>query len=195
MNLADRYVTPWSRPVLLLVGGLSGTGKTTLATELAERLGCQLLRTDVIRQELFPSSGEPAAFNSGNYTPEMRSRVYDETLGRSKALVADGVSVVLDGTFSMAEPAIAAHRLAQDSNANFLAIQCHCRPEVARQRIANRQSAGSDASEALPEFHRRQRMVWEPWRSAMPQTQIDTESTLAAQTEAVAAELRRRNRR
>jgi aminoglycoside phosphotransferase family enzyme/predicted kinase len=195
LNLADSYLQPWSRPILLAVGGLSGTGKTTLAAQLTERLGGELLRTDVIRRELLPGARDPVAFNSGNYTAELRRRVYLEMLRRAEALTADGVSVALDGTFSSAEAIVAAKQVADESNAIFLAIECHCRPEVARQRMARRQSAGSDASEARPEFHERQHMAWESWPDWMPQIQIDTESTLAAQTQAVVAELRRRNRR
>ena len=53
LTLADRYATPWIRPLVIAVGGLAGTGKTTLATAIADALGAELLRTDVIRQELF----------------------------------------------------------------------------------------------------------------------------------------------
>jgi uncharacterized protein len=181
LTLADSYLEPWNRRILLLVGGLSGTGKTTLAARLAELLGCELLRTDVIRQELLPGEREPAAFETGNYTLEMRRHVYDEMLRRAQMLLADSVSVVLDGTFSMAEAIVAAKRLADESNAILLAIECHCRPEVARQRIAHRQNAGSDASEARPEFHKRQQAFREQWPADIPQIQIDTEIGLADQ--------------
>jgi len=192
LNLADSYLRPWSRPILLIVGGLSGTGKSTLASELAELLGCELLRTDVIRQQLLPDDREPAAFNSGNYTAEMRRRVYDELLRRAQALLADGVSIVLDGTFSMAETIFAAKRLADESKAIFLAIECHCRPKIARQRIARRQTAGSDASEARPEFHERQQTLREQWPADLPQIQIDTEIKLADQAAQAIAETRLR---
>jgi len=192
LSLADSYPRPWSRPIVLIVGGLSGTGKSTLAGELAELLGCELLRTDVIRRELLPGDREPAAFNSGHYTTEMRGRVYDEMLRRAKALVADGVSVVLDGTFSIAEAILAAKRLADESNAIFLAIECHCRPGVARQRIAHRQSAGSDASEARPDFHERQQAVRKQWPADIPQIRIDTEIPFAEQANQAIADLRRR---
>jgi len=192
LNLADSYLKPRNRPVLLLVGGLSGTGKTTLATDLAELLGCELLRTDIIRQELFPTLGPPASFGSGNYTVEMRSRVYDEMLRRARALQVDGVSTVLDGTFSMAQPVEAAQQLAAESKTTFLAIQCHCRPETARQRIAHRQTAGSDVSEARPEFHEQQHAVQQRWPSELPHIEIDTEKPLAQQTAQVVAKLRAR---
>jgi predicted kinase len=121
----------------------------------------------------------------------MRGRVYNEMLGRAQALLADGVSTVLDGTFSMARPVEAAQQLAAESNATFLAIRCHCRPDVARLRIAHRQTAGSDASEALPEFHERQQTVREAWPTQMPQVQIDTEIPRHEQTAQVIAQLRR----
>ena len=101
LDLADSYVRIWVRPFVLLVGGLSGTGKSTLASELANTLGCELLQTDVIRQDLFASSPGPAAFEGGIYTRDMRHRVYEEMLRRAESILCDGVSAVLDGTFSM----------------------------------------------------------------------------------------------
>jgi predicted kinase len=122
----------------------------------------------------------------------MRRRVYDELLRRAQALLADGVSIVLDGTFSMAETIFAAKRLADESKAIFLAIECHCRPKIARQRIARRQTAGSDASEARPEFHERQQTLREQWPADLPQIQIDTEIKLADQAAQAIAETRLR---
>lgn len=43
LEFANSYVQRWARPLVIVVGGLSGTGKSTLAAKLADSLGCELL--------------------------------------------------------------------------------------------------------------------------------------------------------
>src|SRR6185436_4356263 len=70
LELADSYVSTWLRPIVLVVGGLAGTGKTTLADALANALGAEILRTDVIRRNLFGASSHAAPPNAGIYRAE-----------------------------------------------------------------------------------------------------------------------------
>jgi hypothetical protein len=74
LTWADRYARPWMKPLVLVVGGLAGTGKSTLARALAEELGAELLRTDVVRQEMF--AAETVA--GGKYGDAARDQVYQE---------------------------------------------------------------------------------------------------------------------
>jgi uncharacterized protein len=189
LSLADRYTSLWIRPLVLAVGGLSGTGKTTLATALAEALGAELLRTDAIRRELFGTGSHAAEKDGGIYTQDARERVYDEMCERGAALHADRISVVLDGTFSTLEMLSHAQQVARDPRSLFLAIECACRPEVAHQRITGRLAEGRDASEARPEIHDLQRQRWEAWPADVPQVRIDTEQPLDKQVEQIIAAL------
>lgn len=75
--------------VLVVACGPPGVGKTTVA-EAAAHLDAELLRTDVVRKELFP---EPT------YTDEEIDRMYRELFARAGGLLETGRSVVLDGTF------------------------------------------------------------------------------------------------
>jgi predicted kinase len=188
LQFADRYASPWLHPLVLVVGGLSGTGKTTLARALAEALGAELLRTDVIRQELF-SAPAAAAIDDQVYSPVQRQRVYDELFRRAAALHADRISVVLDGTFSTAELVRRSQSLATDPASIFLAIECVCPPAIAHERISRRLAAGRDASAARPEIHDLQRQRWEPWPREIPQICVDTMSPLPVQLQLVIDEL------
>jgi aminoglycoside phosphotransferase family enzyme/predicted kinase len=191
LEWADRYAEPWLAPLVIAVGGLSGTGKTTLAAALAESLGAELLRTDVVRQELFGARPQQAPADSGVYSPGSRARVYDELFRRARELTADGVSVVLDGTFAEAEHLQQAAAIGQRSaRSRFLAVECVCPPEVARARIAQRLAAGQDASEAQPATHDLQRSRWQPWPAEISQVRIDTSQPLEDQTAAAIAFLR-----
>jgi uncharacterized protein len=191
LEWADRYAKPWVRPLILVVGGLPGTGKSTLAKGLANALGADLLRTDVIRQELYGTAGGGTAVNGDIYRPEARVRVYRELFRRAAALHAQQISVVLDGTFSSASLLREARGLVTDSRAIWLAVECCCPAEVAHERIHNRLKAGGDPSEARPEIHDLHVERWETWPRDLPQVSIDTTGPLEDQVAFVTATLRR----
>jgi aminoglycoside phosphotransferase family enzyme/predicted kinase len=188
LALADKYVAAWLRPLVMVVGGMSGTGKTTLASELAKSLGAELLRTDIIRKEFYGAENA-ARPNSGVYTEQARRRVYDEMLRRASAFHGDQISVVLDGTFSSTGLLRQAQSIASGSRSIFLAIECVCRTQVARERIEQRLIAGRDASDADSEVHEFQQQSWEAWPADVRSIRIDTELPLEAQVERVIAGL------
>jgi len=189
LEWADKYARPWARPLVVAVGGLPGTGKSTLAKAVANTLGAELLRTDGIRHELL-GSGERAAVDEGIYRPEARQRVYQELFRRAAELAREQIPVVLDGTFSRASQIGEARRLATDARTIWLAVECCCPAEVAQQRIKNRLATGGDPSEARPEIHDLERQRWEAWPVELPQLRIDTTSPLADQAALVTAQLR-----
>src|SRR5262249_20569256 len=91
--LALRQVEqPGRRPCLVLVGGLPGTGKSTLARGLAERAGFEVIRSDVVRKEL-------AGASEGIYTPEWAERTYAECLRRAEQVLFEGQRPLVDATF------------------------------------------------------------------------------------------------
>jgi aminoglycoside phosphotransferase family enzyme/predicted kinase len=188
LSIADQSRAAGEGPLLLAVGGLMGTGKSTLARALAESLGLERLATDDIRLELFGASNRPQGFEQGGYSPERRAQVYEEMLRRAEARLARGVSVALDATFSTAATREAVRKLAERRKARFLPIICQCPAEVARERIAARRAAGGDASEARPELLDAQRRAFEPPdAAALP---LDTTRDLSSQQEAVFRRLR-----
>lgn len=190
LELADRYASRWRRPLVIVVGGLSGTGKTTFAAALAETLGAELLRTDVIRRELFGDEARAAAQDAGVYRPQSRQQVYDEMFRRGRERNADGLSVILDGTFATVAGVEAARSVAAAPGSIFFAAECVCPPEVAQERIRRRSSEGRDASQAWAELHELQRREWQPWPADVPQCRVDTQQPIErqlAQTIAVLA--------
>jgi aminoglycoside phosphotransferase family enzyme/predicted kinase len=188
LALADKYVAAWLRPLVMVVGGLSGTGKTTLARALSKSLGAELLRTDVFRQEFYGAENA-AKPNTGAYTEQARRRVYEEMLRRASALLGNQISVVLDGTFSLTGVLQQAQSIASGSHSIFLAIECVCQTQVARERIKRRSAAGHDTSDADSDVHEFQRKSWQAWPADVRTIQIDTELPLDAQVERVIAEL------
>src|SRR5690606_19188507 len=89
--------------VLILVGGLPGTGKSTLAGRLADRLGAVLLRSDRLRKELSgiaPETPAAAPYGEGIYGAEWTERTYRELLARAERLLGHGESVVIDASWT-----------------------------------------------------------------------------------------------
>lgn len=85
-------------PILIIVVGLPGTGKTTFSRHLAERLSALHLNTDIIRD---------AVDMRGQYDAKAKKRIYDLMLLEARRGLLRGQRVILDGTFyeeSLREP-------------------------------------------------------------------------------------------
>lgn len=139
---------------LVLVGGLPGTGKTTLAKGLADRFGWALLRSDEVRKELAglsPHDPAGAAPFEGIYTPARTAEVYGELLRRAALALAAGDSVVLDATWLDPEHRAAARATARGGHAHLHELCCDLDLEEAGDRIRARAATGGDASDATPE--------------------------------------------
>lgn len=183
LALADRYARELGPPSLIVVCGLMGSGKTTLATALADVLGSDVLSTDTIRRELLGASPSPSAFNEGHYAQQLRQQVYDEMLRRAGTLLKQGVSLVLDGAFLTAAQRRAAVELAETCGAASLLVHCVCPAAVALERI-ERRSAGASLSEARPELYSSQQSALEPLNEGKV-IEVDTTSALGVQEAAV----------
>ncbi|GGX79664.1 hypothetical protein GCM10010510_25890 [Streptomyces anandii JCM 4720] len=133
---------------LVLVGGLPGSGKSTLSGALADRLGVSLLSSDRLRKELagIPAEQSAAArYGEGLYTPEWTARTYAALLERAAALLSRGESVVLDATWTSARQREAALRTAESTSADLVALHCRVPGAVSVARLAARGPGTSDA--------------------------------------------------
>jgi uncharacterized protein len=157
---------------LVLIGGLPGTGKSTLAGAIADSLAWTILSSDRIRKELAgigPDADGRTAFGTGIYTPAWTARTYAELLRRAAELLARGESVILDASWSSAELRSAAAGLARKQHAHLVELRCVASPELARKRLQARPPGPSDAG---PEIAAQLANAAAPWPSAIV---IDTE--------------------
>lgn len=141
--------TKTTDPRLVVLCGLPGVGKSTVAEFVAERLGAKRLRTDVVRKELY---------DDPQYTDEEIERVYRELFDRTESALEAGESVVLDGTFADRERRRAVREIAMGAGAEFRLLEVVCERPVAEARIADRGDGMSDADvevyrEFRDEFH------------------------------------------
>ncbi|GHH82835.1 hypothetical protein GCM10018793_43420 [Streptomyces sulfonofaciens] len=152
---------------LVLVGGLPGSGKTTVSGALADRLGATLLSTDRLRKELAgipPDRSARAAYGTGLYTAEARHRTYEELLAHAETLLARGESVVLDASWTSAAERAAAAGAAERTTSDLVALCCRAPRGVARTRLAHRPAGPSDADQATADAMA-ERM--DPWPGAV----------------------------
>jgi aminoglycoside phosphotransferase family enzyme/predicted kinase len=187
---ADNYSREMGSPFVVVVRGLTGTGKSTIARRLGDLFEVEVLETDAIRRELFGASVSPAGYEQGNYEPSKRAGVYIELLRRARLLLEERRSVVLDGTFVAAEYRMSAARLAAETGAALLIVDCRCPAAVARSRIAARLLEGGSRSESRPDVHGLQMKAEEPDPPGLPVCHVDTTASLPTITNLVLARLR-----
>ncbi|MDE2263442.1 MAG: AAA family ATPase [Gammaproteobacteria bacterium] len=139
------------KPRLLLMSGLSGSGKTWLARQLAERLSAVHIRSDLERKrragmrELARSHSRPG---QGLYSADATSAVYEELAREAQDVLCGGIPAIVDATFlERAQRALFAE-LAAKCHAPLQLIHCEAPEPVLRARITERRSAGRDPSEA-----------------------------------------------
>lgn len=139
------------RPLLLLMHGLSGSGKTWLARPLARRLSAVHLRSDVERKRL-AGLGELARSRSkvggGLYTSEASSAVYDDLARSAEDVLAGGYSSIVDATFLRRAERARFAALAQRLGTPMHLLCCATPAAVLRARLLARGRAETDPSEA-----------------------------------------------
>lgn len=151
-----------SSPASVAIAGLSGTGKTALARELAPMLpgpaGARVLSSDVLRKRaLGLDAGRRAHPNT--YAPARRSEVYRELMARAVTARKFGASIVLDATFQMADHRESLAATLPDAHQIWLDAPAGTRLE----RIATRRSDASDADAAVASVQQVPACLEEGW--------------------------------
>jgi len=177
-----------ARPLLVVVGGVPGTGKSTLskaiqdadvfAAALEGRPRFELLRSDVVRKELGgvePGARLASSLDSGIYTSEFTLRTYQEMAKRASDHLEMGQSVILDATFSDKRLREIARSIAKSTGAALVELRCDAPLAVCQARIEKRLGRGDDASEADLEVAQAIAGRFDEWPTAMS---IDTSGSI-----------------
>jgi hypothetical protein len=168
LEIAARHLEA-SRVVLALVGGLPGTGKSTLAGVIGRERGWVVLRSDEIRKDLagVPHSvREDPGYRQGSYTKEMTDATYSALLGRAREHLQLGSSVILDASWSSVEQRESAALAARSCVAELVALCCMAPLELASARIAERARRGGDPSDATPAVAGSMAVDFDDWPGA-----------------------------
>lgn len=137
-------------PRLLVTHGLSGSGKSFVATRLLERAGAIRLRSDVERKRLLGLGAlEASAPKTGQaYTAQSTHRTYAALLDAARTALQAGYPVIVDAAFLRAGERDDFRALARELRVPFTILHCHADPALLRERVRERSLRGDDASEA-----------------------------------------------
>lgn len=182
LDLAAHHLEA-GRVRLVLVGGLPGTGKSTLARALSKQLDVLLLRSDEVRKELagLPvDEPAPAPFGEGIYSSASTDRTYATMLARAETALGMGETVLIDASWTSAAHRGRARELAARSDADLVELHCDAPASIAHDRIRRRLTDAADASDATTAIARAMGGVQAPWPEAITiDTTVDAAEALA----------------
>ena len=173
LALARHLSTPTS-PVLMLMHGFSGSGKTVVAQQRLESIGMVRLRSDVERKRLHAQIGHTTASSPplpDLYSAEITRRTFERLKKRARQLMQAGLSVIVDATFLRESLRASFIALARELNVPITILSVQTDIDTCRSRILARQSEGQDASDATLAVLEHQ------WRTHDPLTDAERQIT------------------
>ncbi len=169
LELAEHLTQP-RRPVLYATSGISGSGKTTVAAAIVGGCEAVRLRSDVERKRLAGMAGtdrpQDAAHAESLYDPATTAKVYDRLAALSHTLLAAGTSVVVDAAANLRGQRDTIAAVASAAGVPLVWLDFDLPAEAVLARVAARQAAGTDASDATADVVRAQIAAREPITAA-----------------------------
>ncbi|WP_287128138.1 bifunctional aminoglycoside phosphotransferase/ATP-binding protein [Candidatus Cyanaurora vandensis] len=146
-RLAWQFTQPQT-PKLYVMQGLSGSGKSTVARELALRTQAIHLRSDAVRKHL---AGHPLTekLSTEFYTAEFSQKTYQQMADLAERLLKNGFSVILDAKYDRQVQRGPILALAEELGVTVRILACRCREEVLRTRLEARTGDIADADASL----------------------------------------------
>jgi len=175
LALAEALLTQ-RRGAIVLMHGLSGSGKSTVAARLAERGGMIRVRADVERKR---TASPPLG---GWYVPAATARTYGRLLAACRLGARAGFPMIADATFLERGRRDRFARQAARGGTPFVIVDCHASLDTLRARVEARARAGNDPSDADVAVLERQVLAQEPLAPEERRQAVD-----AAEADALAA--------
>lgn len=114
-------------PLMILVYGLPGTGKSTFSRALARRLGMPRFNSDEMRQQLKLMN---------NYSPQAKTLVYEALRMAAEQELRKGQSVIIDANFTTAPQRQSFLELQKDLPVKIFSIRLTAETQLVRERLA-----------------------------------------------------------
>ena len=181
--------------MLIAVGGLIASGKSSVARAIAGALDAVHIEADTIRDELLQiGAGQDAheAAWSDNLAPGVTDRIYRELVERARGTLRSGRSAVVDGCFAYRTQREAARSVGRECRAPFLFVECRTPRPVIEERLRARSAEAGVSHEAWLVLLDRIEKRWEaasglaaqeylPVDASRPLPQIVAEALVLAQ--------------
>ncbi|WP_157264401.1 bifunctional aminoglycoside phosphotransferase/ATP-binding protein [Azohydromonas aeria] len=186
---AQDLVAAGAAPRLLITCGPAGSGKSTLAQALVMRAGAIRIRSDVERKRLFGLQPLQRSAEQGLalYSHEIGQRTYERMAACAREALLGGFPVIVDAAFLRRAQRRGFAELAGSLGVPFAILACSARTDTLRRRVAERDAAGHDASEAGVEVLQAQLDTAEPLDAGERAFALEVETDAALDTGALAA--------
>ncbi|TAN62165.1 hypothetical protein EPN18_05230 [bacterium] len=173
-HLAFQYAANSQKPILIIVCGLSATGKTSLARRISEVFYAPRLSSDSVRKTLAgiaPNKQSPAQFRQGIYSDDFTEKTYAALIKSGAELLKNGRTCVLDATFSKERYRRLAKETAASCGADFHVIELIADDETIKERLKKRRAEPHSHGAAVSDMTRwdvliEQKRNFEPLKEA-----------------------------
>ena len=149
-SIAQTLAQP-SPPSLIIMRGLSGSGKTTVSQTLLETMGAVRLRSDIERKRMFgipPKDQSTKKIKEEMYSGNTGDTLHCQLREIEKKILSSDYHVIVDATFLKRRHRDLFCRLADEQNVPFLILDVQSSLTTLKDRVAYRAEQRSDASEA-----------------------------------------------
>jgi uncharacterized protein len=165
--------------ILVVIFGLMGVGKTTVAQALGRARGWPVIHSDAVRKTLAglaPTTPAPFAFGQGIYTEDFSHQTYAAMRRQAGELLERGATgVILDASYKSAGERQLVRELALTQEARTALVYCFCSLEVVRGRLKQRQADSLTISDGRLEILDLQAENFDPVTEAeQPLLRLDT---------------------
>ncbi len=164
INLAEFY-THSKKPCLIIMHGLAGSGKSTIAKKIAIECGAIQISSDIIRKQIFDiplyENSNSSAYG-GIYTPQSTEKTYNKLLALAKIVITAEFTALIDATFLFHAQRLMFYKLASLLKVSFYILHCQTDDLKIIQRIKKRNARNNRISEATSTILKHQKELLEP---------------------------------
>jgi predicted kinase len=136
--------------LIVLICGLPGVGKTSLARNLAPLINAAIISSDKIRKELIPRP---------SYTKQEVKLIYDVMTLLAKYLYEANVNCIIDATFNKERSRTELKKKLMIPEEEICIVECVCTEEMIMSRLKNRRDDYSDADISI---YKRMKKTYDP---------------------------------
>lgn len=194
-EMAKRQATART-PVLVIMSGLSGSGKTWVSGQLMAALPAIRIRSDLERKRIFGLSeteGSASRIGSGIYNDDANRIVYQCLYDSARIILGAGHNVILDAAFLKSADRATATSIAADCGLPCILLEVTSPAKELRDRIRQRSIHADDASEAGLEVLEHQRATAEPFTDDEKAIAVCCKNTGEVNVESIVRQIRARS--